>query len=226
MWDRVHIRMSIKYVRDRQNLLDLVQAGMRRRLTDYVEPPKTTITLDELKGAHDAALQLPMPEATAEALLTIKDELETNGIVVSTRRVEDGWAAAHANAWRKGHESVEVADLDILQHMWWSLQADEDAARKIILGLTNPGEKAALDFLDELDKERAKLHQAMNSGLDPKKVQRVGIEVYKNCNRLIEEAQDLLDKAEASGSSTVRIMELTGKAKALQTELQSQVFGV
>jgi MoxR-like ATPase len=223
-WDRVHIRTTVDYVKDHDNLVELARAGMRRRISGWTEPEKTTITFDELVAAHDAAMQLPVPDSTVEALLVLRDELGSAGIELSPRRWEDGWVAAAANAWRKGHEQVEVVDLDILTNMWWTLQSDEDKARKVILGHTNPGEKAALELLDALDKDRAQLGELKDSGADRAKVARMAMEIYKNCGKYMAQAEQLLEKAEAAGSNTVRIMELTGRAKKLQNDVQSEVF--
>lgn len=229
LWDRIHHRHVVKYVADRNNIADMVGGAIARlavlgRGTGTNLTQVTKVTLEELDQAFNESLALDVPDPVMGVFLDIRDELNGNGILISDRRVVEGMSAVLANAWINGHETVTVGDLDILQHMWWSLQESAPIARGIILGATNPGEKAALDLLDELDKIRAEIKGAEQ--LDEERKRRVGVEAVRNCDRLLREAQPLLAKATAAGASTARIQETIDKAEALKIEVGKAVFGI
>jgi uncharacterized protein (DUF2344 family) len=121
---------------------------------------------------------------------------------------------------------VKVGDLDILANMWWTVQDQMTAARGVILGATNPGEKAALDLLDELDKLKKEIKQANDSDLDLSRKKRIGVESVKNTDKLLGEAAVHLAKAEAAGASTARLKEVMEKADAFKVEVGRTVFNL
>lgn len=235
LWDRIHIRHIVDYVSDRQNQADLVGDAIARmalvgRGTNTLVPgqSKTLVTLDELDEAHKAALALPVPDAVVGMFFDIRDELKQGKaqVSISDRRAVEGMAAVMANAWVRGHNEVKVADLDVLANMWWTLQDQRAEARSVILAATNPGEKAALDLLDELDKVKEEITQASKPEVDDSRKKRIGVEQVKNIDRLLAEATDHLNKAQAAGAATVRIEETIKKANAFKVQIGKDIFGI
>lgn len=235
LWDRVHLRMPMEYVQERMNKNALVRDAMLRKLAEQLQnagfavpaEQKTTITKEDLETATAEAYALPVPEAVEDVFQDIHEELlGEHGIEVSTRRMVEGMAAVLANAWYNGHTEVRVGDLDILQHAWWITDGDIEQVRATVLAATNPGEKAALDKLDDLDKLRKELNDATSADIDQMKKNSVGIDVFRNCERLLEEADDLRAQASAAGAGTTRIDELVEKTKSLQADVGKQIFGV
>jgi MoxR-like ATPase len=235
LWDRVHIRHVVQYVQDRQNQADLVGEAIARmalvgRGTSTVVPgeSKTMVTLDELDQAHKEALSLPVPDLVVSTFFDIRDELQNGAaqIEVSDRRAVEGMAAVMANAWVRGHDEVKVADLDVLANMWWTVQEQRAEARNVILATTNPGEKAALDLLDELDKVKAEITAINKPDIDDTRKRKVGVEQIKNLDRLLAEAKEHLDKANAGGTSTTRIQETIDRANAEKLRIGSDLFGI
>lgn len=225
-WDRIHQRYIIPFVEGRENRRDMVADSIMRRISTYVPPAKTSITLNELRAAHDTAMQLPIPDLTWDTFLDLRDELLRAGIVVGSRREAEGMAAVLANAWLNGHDEVSVGDLDILQAMWWSYQSEAEEAQKIILGSTNPGEKAALEFLEELETYRTDLRSAEEGSLDETKKRLVGMEVFKNSKRILQEADELETKAKAANAATHRITELRERTNQLMEHVQREFFNL
>ena len=236
LWDRIHIRHIVDYVSDRQNQAELVGDAIARmalvgRGTNTTVPgqSKTLITLDELDLAHKEALALPVDDVVVEMFFDIRDELREGKaqISISDRRAVEGMAAVMANAWVRGHDQgVKVADLDVLANMWWTVQDQRAEARNVILAATNPGEKAALDLLDELDKVKAEITAASKPDVDDGRKKRIGVEQVKNIDRLLAEANDHLTKASAAGASTARIQETILKANAFKVQIGKDIFGI
>jgi MoxR-like ATPase len=233
LWDRIHIRHIVDYVSDRQNQIDLVGDAIARmqmngRGTSTTIPGQqmTKVTLEELDQAHKEALGLDVPGDVIDTFFNLRDELKQGkaAVEISDRRTVEGMAAVLANAWVRGHESVTVADLDILSNMWWTLQDQRAEVRQVILAATNPGEKAALDLLDELDTIRKEIRDA--SGEDDTRKKKVAIEQVKNCDRLLAEANVHLTKTSAAGASTTRINEVIAKTEALKQEVARDFFGI
>lgn len=235
LWDRIHIRHIVGYVSDRQNQIDLVGDAIARmalvgRGTSTIVPgqTKTMVTLDELDQAHAEALALPVPDAVAHLFFDIREELQLGKaqVEVSDRRAVESMAAVLANAWVRGHSEVKIGDLDVLANMWWTVQDQRAEARNVILAATNPGEKAALDLLDELDKVKAEITAVSKPEIDDTRKKKVGVEQVKNIDRLLVEANDYLAKAQASGASTTRIQETIDRANAFKVQIGKDVFGI
>ena len=235
LWDRVHLRYVVDYVSSRQAQAEMVGEAILRMAqngrgtsTSLAGLTKTEITLDELDQAHKEALNLDIPDAVIDTFFDIRDELKNGSakISISDRRANEGMVAVLANAWLRGHETVTVGDLDILANMWWTVQDQMSAARSVILAATNPGEKAALDLLDELDKFKTEINEANKSDMDPSRKKRIGVEAVKNTDKLLAEANTHLAKAQAAGTATHRLEEVIAKADAFKVEVGTTVFGL
>lgn len=233
MWDRVHIRHIVEYVKDRDNKAAMVGEAIARmalvgRGTSTIVPGEqvTKLTLEELDQAHTEALALNVPDAVVETFFDIQEELEGGKAqtIVSDRRVVEGMVAVLGNAYIRGHETVQVGDLDILANMWWTLQEQRADVRAVILQNTNPGEKAALDLLDQLDLIKTEVREAGDR--DPSTQKRVAVEQVTNVDRLIEEAKEHLVKTQAAGMPTARIEEVIARSDAYKAEVAEQIFGI
>ena len=229
LWDRVHLRYQVDYVKSRPSAADMIGQAIirmaavgRGTATHTGALSRTLVTVDELDQAHKEALSLDLPDTVLDLFLDLKEELAGNGIVIGDRRQVEGMAAVLANAWVNGHETVESGDLEILSAMWWHLLEDASKARGIILSATNPGEKKAMDLLDDLDGLRRQITE-VNSADDAVQ-RRVGVEVIRNCERLLAEAKDFRDKALASGASTTRLDEVIERTDHLKIQVGTDVF--
>lgn len=229
-FDRLHLRYVVDYVAGRDNQADMVAQAIARMTvagrgtTTSIAATKTMVTLDELDIAHKEALALDVPDTVMEIFLDIREELRGNGVLISDRRMVEGMAAVLANAWVRGHETVQTGDMDILSAMWWTLQDHIATSRNIILAVTNPGEKAALDLLDELDKIKAELEGGKD--LDEEKKRRLGVEAVRNTEKLLREVQGHLSKATAAGTSTQRLQETIAKAETFKISVAKDVFNI
>lgn len=235
MWDRIHIRHKVGYVADRKNQIDLVSDAIGRmalvgRGTSTIVPgqQKTMVTLAELDQAHHEALALPVPDNVANMFFDIREELEKGSaqVQISDRRAVESFAAVLANAWVRGHEVVQVGDLDILANMWWTVQEQMSEVRQVVLAATNPGEKAALDLLDDLDGIKKDVAEVAKDGVDDTRKKKTGVEAVKNIDRLLAEAQQHLAQATAGGTSTTRINEVIAKANAFKVQIGKDLFGI
>lgn len=229
-FDRWHIRDSVAYLRQRDNVQAMVTGGIARLgaigrgTATTIGEPAATVTVAELDQAYREALELGVPDEVFEMALDIRDELASAGIVVSDRRVVDGFTAVLANAWVRGHQQVQAADLDILASMWWSLQEHESEARRIILSHANPAERAAMELSDTLDELRSELARAQ--GEDEATARRVGVELQRNVLMLLREAAEAKADAAPTGADTHRLDDVMTRAETFKTDMERQLYGL
>jgi MoxR-like ATPase len=224
LWDRVHFRQQVGYVTDRDNIKAMIQASVLRRVSGYQEPDFTTVTLEEIDLAHDEAMSLPVGDPAWNTFLDLLEELGRNGVEVSSRRQTEGMAGVLATAWLAGHDEVKVGDLSVLRHMFWTSMTDLQVVKNIILAAVNPGEKKALELLDDLDKLKSDYQAAAD--LDEIKRNTAAIDVFKKAQRLSDEAQPLLDMATAAGASTRRIEDVIEACDVLRVKIGGECFNM
>ena len=94
LYDRFLLRMQVPYLADDDSL--------RTLLTVTPSTPAASITLDELQAAQDEVARVPVTEAAIEAMISIKHELELEGLAVSDRRWRQCVSLLKARAWMDG----------------------------------------------------------------------------------------------------------------------------
>lgn len=223
LWDRVHIRMLVDYVRDRNNITNIIDASLRRKRNIEADEI-ATVTLDDLDKAHQEALSLPRAPQADELFFELYEEIMSRGSEVSTRRLVESMVACQSNAWLKGHSEVKVPDLEVLADFWWQTMEDHDTVRTIILEAVNPSEKEAAKLLEDFDALRNEYSNAKK--LDDVKKSQTGLEVYRKLKTLLGNARLERDKAEDAGCSTGRLDEITTKVEGLMSEIGEEVFGI
>lgn len=233
LFDRMHVRHVVDYVQERDNQMSLIgEAVARMALAGHGAPrvgqPQNLVTVAELDFARDAALALPVPQEVVDMFGDIRDELLHGKaqVRISDRRAVDTMVAVLANAWVRGHSEVQVGDLDILANMWWQVQDQRAEVRSVVLAATNPGEKAALDLLDELDKIKAEVTNAAKPDVDEARRRSIGVEAIKNIEKLLGEAQQHHDRAGAAGVSTTRIQETIDRTNAFKVQMVKDIFNI
>jgi MoxR-like ATPase len=222
LWDRVHFRQQVGYVSDRDNIRAMIQASVLRRVSTFQEPDFTTVSLEEMDIAHDEAMSLPVGEPAWNTFLDLLEELGRNGVVISSRRQTEGMAGILGTAWLAGHDEVKVGDLSVLRHMFWTKMDDLNVVKNIVLAAVNPGEKKALELLDDLDKLKSDYQAAAD--LDEIKRNTAAIDVFKKAQRLTDEAGPLLDMATAAGASTRRIQDVIDACDTLRVKIGAECF--
>jgi MoxR-like ATPase len=147
--DRLHHRVLVEYVKSDGLMRDLITESLHRRVNGWAAPV-ATVTLEELDGAHDEAMALPMSEQAWVALFDVKKALEREGMEISTRRWVEVVAAAHAAAWLAGHSEVEVRDLVIMVDMLWRTVDEIDKVRRVVMDRVDPLSRKVLEVAIDL----------------------------------------------------------------------------
>lgn len=163
LYDRFLIRVTIPPLADDRSL---------RRLLDLQStPPAATITLDELNAAQDEVAQLPLTDAAAEAIITIKHGLEEQGLSASDRRWKACAKLVQAKAWLEGDTQTGSDHCEVLTHALWTepnhIRTVEHAVSKVANPLNLEAvelEDAAQDLFDQRPQPD---HSDLTQALEP-----------------------------------------------------------
>jgi MoxR-like ATPase len=78
--------------------------------------PTATITLDDLRAAQAEVTAVPLTVDTREAIISIKHELEGEGVAASDRRWRSTAKLVRAKAWLEGEAQTSSDHAEILVH--------------------------------------------------------------------------------------------------------------
>lgn len=140
LYDRFLLRVSVPYLASDESLRALLDLEL--------SAPQATITLDELKKAHDASGRIPFAPDTREAIVAIKHSLEEEGIAASDRRWRACGRLVRAKAFLSGDSETCVDHCEILMHALWSDPAQQRACERAVSKVANPLNLEAVELED------------------------------------------------------------------------------
>jgi MoxR-like ATPase len=225
MFDRFHLRYLVgplvhKDSRDKM-LANILMSGTYR--------PDAFVSVEDLDLMTQHSRMLTIEPEAFDALSQIRDELTDgddghSGIYVSDRRLGSTLATLQANAWMNGHRSVQVGDLDILQHMLWTNPDDIDFVSTAVLKRANPQMleigRISSDLSDMVRESRV----LMTSGEDQVHRQNKAMEIMKNAKKLQAKASGL--RKGATPANVTRVEKMSERLGNLQREIAKEVLGI
>lgn len=130
LFDRFLIRKTIKPV----------SPGSRRQLIygGDLPVPQQLASMVELKSWQTDAAAIGWTDAAMDAYDDGLDTLQAEGVIVGDRRMKAAASVAQAAAFINGHDKVEVEDLEVLQHVLWSVPDQEQLTGQVIAKISNP----------------------------------------------------------------------------------------
>ena len=149
LYDRFLLRFDVRPIQDGSNWEELLKRADVTRQKDKVTF-FTTITLEELEEAQADAMHTPMPDEVIGKMREIKMALEANGIFASDRRWFQTVGVLQCWAWLRGHDEVEVQDLDLLCDMLWNEPEQRTILVEQIMAVVNPLDLEAVKLYDTL----------------------------------------------------------------------------
>lgn len=152
--DRFLVRVTLPYLAD--------DASVRALLDHQSKKPSATITLDDLRKAQDEVSQVELTDDAREAILTIKRELEMEGVAASDRRWKDCTGLVRARAWMEGEAQATSDSCEILLAALWSEPDHIRLVDRIVSRVSNPLNLECIELLDaaeDLFNQRPKPNQ-------------------------------------------------------------------
>jgi len=134
LWDRFALRYWVEPLRGRHARLGLLSMAASKSFPGKL-PPKLAGHLSELRSL---AASLEVPGSVLDSMLTIRQQLENEGIVYGDRRWVIAIRTVSAYALVQGASRVTGAHLDILRHMLWAKPEQRDIVGKIVGEAASP----------------------------------------------------------------------------------------
>lgn len=191
LFDRFLLRKKVRpvSVAGRKVLLSRAMADddFRPKITEKISP-------EEIEEAHQEAMDLTWTSETEEALHSILDELNHDGIFPGDRRLVKCTKIFRAKAWLDGAEEVLPEHLEVLSHVLWvDPQEQPEHAEKIVTKIANPLGAILYDYQQQIfnveEKANEKLKTIVKSD-DKRKVVEEVINIAREIEREIRTRKD------------------------------------
>lgn len=159
VYDRFLLRDLVEYVQADATWTQLVT-------TPPVYTPAVQISMQEWDAARQDVERVPLPERIVRELLRVRNELKSNGVVISDRRWIALTRVLRAAAWLDDAPEVELDHLAVLRYGLW--QKPEDRARiKAVLDTVDRSVVAqAITIVDEALRDYAHRPTAQDAYLE------------------------------------------------------------
>lgn len=143
LYDRFMIRHNVKPVSI---------ANRRQLLFAKLPAVQPCMSVADIDMAQGEARLLAWEEDAIEALEHILSMLASDGIRPGDRRMRKSINIAQAYAWLNGHNTVQVSDLEILQHcLWIDPTTQADKCRRIVCKTANPVVNSVLEIVNDVE---------------------------------------------------------------------------
>jgi MoxR-like ATPase len=146
-------------------------ASMRTLLSLCPAQPTAIITLDDLRVAQTEVRQLALTDDAREAIITIKHELETEGVAASDRRWKASAQLVRAKAWLENEAQTSSDNCEVLVHALWNEPSQIRVVERVVSKISNPLALEAVELEDAAkdlyDQRPAPEHPQLTEALEP-----------------------------------------------------------
>ncbi|WDL99723.1 AAA family ATPase [Alicyclobacillus sp. ALC3] len=214
VFDRFMLRYEPTYVKEDAHFVDML-------LQASVAAP-APITLAELEILQDAASQIHIDQAIADALVSLKADLAQEGIFLSDRRwVQVVKQLLPARAVLAGRDHIVLEeDAEILIHALWEDPSQQSTVASIVRKRLDP---VAGQIAELLEDARDIANNAMKASDD--QAVAVGTEAIKKLKNIRNEIQAFIT-AGGSPSKVERMKESDGKVEELLKGVTRKCLGI
>lgn len=157
LYDRTLLRLAV------DDLTDEKAVARMLRSADTVASyrPQVAVTMDELRAAHVAAMQVRVEDRVCEELARVRGRLIVKrlsggdtapGIQISSRRLGKLQNVLRASAWLAGRDRVTVADFAALRFGLWNDRGEYDQAKAVLDTIDTELLRKAMSALDNATK--------------------------------------------------------------------------
>lgn len=140
VFDRFLLRFDVQYLVQMANLRDVLLAP---------DPLSSVrLTMEDLRNAQAAAMEVTVTQATVDGLMSIRDACQAEGIVASDRRWKKGLRLVRASAWMMGETETTTEDLSILVDSLWREPKERSKVMRIVGACADPVSAQATEVLE------------------------------------------------------------------------------
>jgi len=149
MFDRFLLRFEVEYL--------LRPSNLRSVLTAAEPTPPPGLDLATLKHVQDQVAAIPVTDDTLDALISIREECKTEGIVASDRRWKKSLKLVKAQAYLAGATETSPEDLAFLADSLWREPKERPKVARLVGRLADPIGSQALEIADSAREMAAKV---------------------------------------------------------------------
>jgi len=241
---------------DEAELLCVYDRFLFRYVTPYIAEPghfrellkmkegageKMNMTMDDLKTLQDEAGEIEVGDDIIEKMLTIRENLNVEGVVASDRRWRESLSVLRARALVEGRDRVEDEDLEVLANiLWTTMDGDEiRTVAKTVLSVANPELERIkdLELMAREAYERAMSAQREADKFTPgeesdeardarRKALEVGIDAQASIKRgMLADMESVVEEAQEKGKNIERLEGSVQSVRGLLKEINKKVMG-
>lgn len=130
IYDRFLLRYEVSYIRNRSNLIKMVQSNLKPRVQHKVQP----LTHVEIERLTAAVRDVKVEQHILETTFKIRDQLQaTVGVTISDRRCARAFRIMQAAALLDGRFEVQPKDVEILANLFWDRPEQINRVTNIVL---------------------------------------------------------------------------------------------
>lgn len=144
MYDRFHIKLKVPYIFETSNWVRMIGSTGKA-----VIPEDQKLKMEDIaEAAAFAQNQITVDEEMLEILLTIKNQLKREALIISDRTWWNTVQSLKSQAYLSGRTSVQIEDFEFLIHMLWNDDRNIVKVRSTVLEIANPDKNEAMMHLD------------------------------------------------------------------------------
>lgn len=131
VYDRLLLRYEISYIRNRDNMVKMVESNLNRG-GDVVLPDK--LSQAELNRLVRATTRVKVPQSIMNTVFLIRDQVQAaTGASISDRRMARSFRIMQAHALLDARSEVKPCDIEILAHIFWDRPEQSNKVASIVL---------------------------------------------------------------------------------------------
>lgn len=166
MYDRFHLKYNVRPIQEHASFRKLFNS-------DPMGEPKSVVTSADIMEAQKQSQEITFSQEISQTIVQLWATLKNEAIIVTDRTFMAAKKIIQAEAWLRGHAAVQLEDLEILSHCFWSDERHEKKVFNLILELVSP-EKGKI--YEEWDKLKSLAESISKSDKDRRKATELATE--------------------------------------------------
>lgn len=217
LYDRFLFRDVTAYIQSRKALGDLLEDKANGTRATFKVPCQLTLAELDAIVVDVNKVTVSRPDIIDGVLLTIKDKLAADGMVVSDRRMVKILSALKAAAWLDGESAVSVDHVQILKFCLWNTPEQREKVLAVLGTLERSETSKAIASIDVLLREG---HAVTTDPTErPTKLLRL-------CTRMVDLGKAVaarIEKNEFGKRGTAKVKRRVGEMGAMRAAFSDEV---
>lgn len=226
LWDRITFRHEVKPLRQQGSFVKMLRLRADRDNAQRQAPRPPVITWDQILQAQWEASQIEIPDIVFDTLNDLRNNLRAEGIEPTERRFTDCIPIIRATAYRSGRSVADVDDMRLLRHVLWVDLKDQPEVDRLVLELSNPLDKEAMDLLAGVDKLGVEVENLFKNVDNEQQRRRQGLEINSKLERAGNQLDALFEQAKKSPHRSEMLDECHARLSSLVNRLLVDLFHI